>query len=68
MLDVELQAAQSELTRRHGAGWMIAEQWQALQDSLVEHSAIERPVDVSGVFTTAYLERVYRGGTTVPQR
>lgn len=68
MLDVELEAAQSDLTRRHGAGWMTAEQWQALQDSLIEHNAIERPVDVSGVFTTAFLERVYRGGTTVPQR
>jgi ABC-type nitrate/sulfonate/bicarbonate transport system substrate-binding protein len=68
MLDVELEAAQSDLTRRHGIGWMTAEQWQALQASLVEYSAIERPVDVAGVFTTAFLERVYQGGLTVPQR
>jgi ABC-type nitrate/sulfonate/bicarbonate transport system substrate-binding protein len=62
MLDVELQAAQSDLTRHNGVGWMTEQQWKALQDSLVEFQAIERPVDVSQVFTTKYLEQVYRDG------
>lgn len=62
MLDVELAAAQTDLTRAHGIGWMTAAQWQALHDSLVEFNAIDKPVDVSKVFTTAYLERIYRDG------
>jgi ABC-type nitrate/sulfonate/bicarbonate transport system substrate-binding protein len=62
MLDVELEAAQSDLTRRHGIGWMTDQQWQALQDSLVEFDAIERPVDITKVFTTKYLAQIYKEG------
>jgi len=62
MLDVELEAAQSDLTRRNGIGWMTEQQWKALQDSLVEFDAVERPVDVSKVFTTKYLEQIYKEG------
>ena len=66
MLDVELEAAQSDLTRRHGIGWMTEQQWKALQDSLVEFQAIDRPVDVTKVFTTGFLERVYKDGKLAP--
>jgi ABC-type nitrate/sulfonate/bicarbonate transport system substrate-binding protein len=65
MLDVELEAAQSELTRRHGIGWMEERQWQALHDALVEYRAIERPTDVRKAFTTRYLAPVYRDGRLV---
>ena len=68
MLDVELAAAQSELTRRQGIGWMTEAQWQALHDSLVEFDAIEKPVDVKKVFTTEYLARIYRDGKLVDGR
>jgi ABC-type nitrate/sulfonate/bicarbonate transport system substrate-binding protein len=66
MLDVEFDAAQSDLTRRNGIGWMTEQQWKALQDSLVEFSAIDKPVDLNRVFTTEYLGRIYRDGRLVP--
>jgi ABC-type nitrate/sulfonate/bicarbonate transport system substrate-binding protein len=62
MLNVEIDAAQSDLTRKNGIGWMIEDQWKALQDSLVEHNAIEGSVDVKKVFTTDYLSRIYQDG------
>lgn len=62
MLDVELAAAQSDLTRANGIGWMTEAQWKALHDSLLEFSAIEKPVDLQSVFTTEYLSRIYRNG------
>lgn len=65
MLDVEIEAAQSDLTRRNGIGWMTEQQWKALHDSLVEFGVIEKPVDVRKVFTTEYLSRVYRDGRPV---
>ena len=68
MLDVELQAAQSDLSRRNGIGWMTEQQWKALQDSLVEFQAIDHAVDLSKVFTTKYLEKVYKDGKLVGGR
>jgi ABC-type nitrate/sulfonate/bicarbonate transport system substrate-binding protein len=68
MLGVELEAAQSDLTRTNGIGWMTEQQWQALNDSLVEHNAIDRPVDVRQVFTTEYLNKVYRDGRIITDR
>lgn len=62
MLGVELDAAQSGLTREHGIGWMTEEQWRRLQDALVQHDAIEKPVDLRSIFTTEYLEKIYDEG------
>lgn len=62
MLDVELDAARSDLTLANGIGWMSEPQWKALQDSLVEFGAIERSVDLRKAFTTEYLGRVYKDG------
>ena len=67
MLDVELESAESELTRRNGIGWMTEQQWKAFQDSLVEHNAIERAVDLQKVFTTQYLARIYRDGRLISE-
>jgi putative hydroxymethylpyrimidine transport system substrate-binding protein len=65
MLDVELEAAQSDLTRRSGIGWTEERQWQALHDALVEFKGIDKPVDVKKAFTTRYLAPVYRDGKLV---
>jgi ABC-type nitrate/sulfonate/bicarbonate transport system substrate-binding protein len=68
MLDTEIEAAQSDLTRRYGIGWMEERQWQAMQDALVEFKGIEKPTDVKQAFTTKYLAPVYKDGklTTGP--
>lgn len=68
MLGVELEAAQSDLTRANGIGWMTEQQWSRLQDSLVEYNAIEKPVDVRTVFTTEYLDRIYENGRIISER
>jgi len=68
MLDVELEAAQSDLTRRYGVGWMTEQQWSSLQDSLLEYGGLEKAVDISKVFTTEYLSRVYRDGPVLTGR
>ena len=68
MLDVELEAAQSDLTRRNGIGWMTEQQWKALQDSLVEFGVLDKPVDVKKVFTTEHLGRIYRDGRLIDER
>jgi ABC-type nitrate/sulfonate/bicarbonate transport system substrate-binding protein len=65
MLDIELEAAQSELTRRNGIGWMEERQWQAMHDVLVEFKGIEKPVDVKKAFTTRYLAPLYRDGKLI---
>ena len=68
MLDVEIEAAQSDLTRQHGIGWMTEEQWRRLQDALVQHDAIEKPVDLRSIFTTEYLDTIYDQGTITTDR
>jgi ABC-type nitrate/sulfonate/bicarbonate transport system substrate-binding protein len=65
MLAIELEAAQSDLTRRNGIGWTEERQWQAMQDVLVEFKGIEKPVDVKKAFTTRYLAPLYKDGKLV---
>ena len=62
MLDVELEAAKSDLTAKNGIGWMTEQQWQTMQDVLVEYKGIAKPVDVKKAFTMKYLEPLYREG------
>ncbi len=66
MLDIELDAAQSDLTRRFGIGWTEERQWQALHDALVEYKGIQKPIDVKKAFTTEYLAPVYQDGKLKP--
>lgn len=68
MLDVEIEAAQSDLTRENGIGWMTEDQWRRLQDSLVQHDAIEKPVDLNSIFTTEYLDEIYDQGRIISVR
>ena len=62
MLQVEMEAALSDLTRNQGFGWMTPGQWDALHDSLVKLNAIERPLEVQEAFTSEFLERIYQEG------
>ncbi|MBN1991864.1 MAG: ABC transporter substrate-binding protein [Anaerolineae bacterium] len=55
MLDTELADAVSPVTEAHGLGWQTIEQWQALQDMLVEYQAMEKPIDVEQAFTNNLL-------------
>jgi ABC-type nitrate/sulfonate/bicarbonate transport system substrate-binding protein len=68
MLGVELEAAQSDLTREHGIGWMTEDQWRRLQDALVQHNAIEKPVDLRSIFTAEYLDQIYDHGKIKSER
>ena len=38
------------LPEENGLGWQTEEQWQALQDALIEFGAIAEPVDVNAAF------------------
>ena len=60
MLDAELTAAESDVTREGGVGRQTAEQWQALNDFLHEFGAIDKPVDAKAAFTTRFLDEAYR--------
>ncbi len=62
MLDAELAAAESDVTRENGLGWQTEEQWQALQDALVEFGAIAEPVDVNAAFFDEFLRSIYKDG------
>ncbi len=62
MLETEQRAAQSDLTRANGLGWQTEQQWQALDQMLVELDAVKQPVDVKMVFTDRFLREIYRNG------
>jgi ABC-type nitrate/sulfonate/bicarbonate transport system substrate-binding protein len=55
MLDTEIEAAHSALTADYGVGWQTLAQWQALHDSLLDYSAIAKPIDATTAFTDAFL-------------
>jgi ABC-type nitrate/sulfonate/bicarbonate transport system substrate-binding protein len=65
MLDAEIDAALTDLTRANGLGWMTREQWQALQQVLLEFGGITRPVDLDAVVVDSFLKDVYREGRLV---
>jgi ABC-type nitrate/sulfonate/bicarbonate transport system substrate-binding protein len=62
MLDSELGAAESDVTRKNGLGWQTEEQWQRLQEALVEFGAIAEPVDVNAAFSDEFLRSIYKDG------
>ena len=62
MLNTELDRALTGLAKENGVGWQTKEQWQALQDSLLEFKAVDKPVDVSKAFTDQFLKQVYKNG------
>jgi ABC-type nitrate/sulfonate/bicarbonate transport system substrate-binding protein len=62
MLDRELEAAESEVTRVNGLGWQTEQQWQSLGDALVEFGALPEPVDVNAAFYDEFLRFIYKDG------
>ena len=62
MFDVERAAAESDLTRERGLGWMTEEQWRRLHDVLLEFGALKAPRDVRQSFSDSALNAIYRGG------
>jgi ABC-type nitrate/sulfonate/bicarbonate transport system substrate-binding protein len=65
MLNAELDRAQTELTRTNGIGWQTAAQWQAVATLLLDHGVIGKQVDVSRLFTDAFLKQTYRDGKLI---
>jgi ABC-type nitrate/sulfonate/bicarbonate transport system substrate-binding protein len=59
MLDTELAAADSSVTRAHGLGWQTSEQWNALKTSLEEYDAISGNVDADSAFSDRLLTAAY---------
>ncbi|HET6317585.1 MAG TPA: ABC transporter substrate-binding protein [Chloroflexota bacterium] len=59
MLDVELDMADSAVTRERGLGWASREQWQAFHDSLLRFGGVSKPVAVETAFSDAILQRIY---------
>ncbi|HJR91343.1 MAG TPA: ABC transporter substrate-binding protein [Acidimicrobiia bacterium] len=55
ILDTELVDAVSDLTAANGLAWQTAEQWEALQELLIEYEALAEPVEIDSVFTTEFL-------------
>jgi ABC-type nitrate/sulfonate/bicarbonate transport system substrate-binding protein len=65
MLKVELDMAESPVTRANGIGWATRDQWQALHDSLLAYEGLKTPVDVGTVFTDRILQGIYQNGQLV---
>ena len=62
MFDAERAAAESELTRERGLGWMTEDQWRRLHDVLLEFGALKAPRDVRESFDASALGAIYRAG------
>jgi ABC-type nitrate/sulfonate/bicarbonate transport system substrate-binding protein len=65
MLNTELDRALTEQTRRNGVGWQTRAQWQAFHDTLLTYQGIEKPVDVTSVFTDEFLKGTFVDGKLV---
>lgn len=65
MLDIEIEAAQSDLTRTRGIGATTREQWSALEAFLFEYGALPKRVDVGTVFTDSFVTDLYKNGKLV---
>jgi NitT/TauT family transport system substrate-binding protein len=53
-LDISMKLIGSPDTATKGFGWMDADDWQGLQDALLQGKVIERPVEVEKFFTNEY--------------
>jgi ABC-type nitrate/sulfonate/bicarbonate transport system substrate-binding protein len=65
MLDAEIRDAESDATRANGLGWQTAEQWKALERSLLDVGALGRDIAVDRVETDRFLRESYRDGRVV---
>ena len=62
MLDTEIAAAQTDMTRARGIGAMSKEQWTALESFLSEYGAIPKRVDVSTIYNDTFVNELYKSG------
>jgi ABC-type nitrate/sulfonate/bicarbonate transport system substrate-binding protein len=65
MLDTEIEAALTDLTRAQGIGATQRADWARLHDVLVENGGISQPIDVDAVFTDRFTKDLYRDGRLV---
>ena len=65
--DAELQTRMMEAsvplihTGEDQIGWMRAEVWQGMHDILLEQGLLDGPVDLDGVYTMEFLQKIYGG-------
>lgn len=65
MLDIEIAAAQTDMTRARGIGAMSREQWSALESFLSEYGATPKRVDVTTVYNDSFVNELYKSGKLV---
>lgn len=65
MLDTEIGAALTDLTRAKGIGATQRSDWARLHDVLVENGGISKSIDVDAVFTERFTKELYRDGRLV---
>ncbi|MEX2046492.1 MAG: ABC transporter substrate-binding protein [Chloroflexota bacterium] len=65
MLDTEIDAALTDLTRAQGIGATQRADWARLHDVLVENGALSKSIDVDAVFTERFTKDLYRDGRIV---
>lgn len=63
MLDTELNDSESELTSKHGFGWMTDNQWHDLYEMLMRFEALPERFDYKTAFTTKFLVEIYSDGS-----
>ncbi|MDP9281302.1 MAG: ABC transporter substrate-binding protein [Chloroflexota bacterium] len=65
MLDTEIDAALTDLTRAQGIGATTRDQWSNLHDVLASNGAISKRIDVDTVFTDRFTKELYKDGRLV---
>jgi ABC-type nitrate/sulfonate/bicarbonate transport system substrate-binding protein len=62
MLDTELDRALTGAAKDNGLGWQTKEQWQALNDALVQYKGYDKSVNVTQAFNDTLLKDIYKNG------
>lgn len=65
MLDTEIEAALTDLTRAQGIGATQRGDWARLHDVLAENGGLSKAIDVDVVFTDRFTKELYRDGRLV---
>ena len=53
-------------TGEHQIGWMRAEVWRGMQDTLLEQGILDAPVDLDKAYTLRFLHTVYEVDASTP--
>lgn len=65
MLDAEIEAALTDLTRAQGIGATQRGDWARLHDVLAENGGLSKQIDVDQVFTDRFTKDLYKDGRLV---